>query len=120
LRGTAQLISYELVISSAVLVLIFLTSSFNLTINLEYQRGAWFICPLIPVFIIFFVASVAETNRPPFDLAEAESELVSGFMTEHSSVVFVFFFLAEWRALKQGSKYSKVAKLRVNPKSSEY
>jgi NADH-ubiquinone oxidoreductase chain 1 len=99
LRGTAQLISYELVISSATLILIFLTSSFNLTINLEYQRAAWFIGTLAPVFLIFFVASIAETNRPPFDLAEAESELVSGFMTEHAAVVFVFFFLAEYGSM---------------------
>jgi hypothetical protein len=93
------LISYELVISSAILILIFLTSSFNLTINVEYQRAAWFIGTLAPVFIIFYVAAIAETNRPPFDLAEAESELVSGFMTEHAAVVFVFFFLAEYGSM---------------------
>ncbi len=65
------MISYELVISSATLILIFLTSSFNLTINVEYQRAAWFIGTLAPVFLVFYVASIAETNRPPFDLAEA-------------------------------------------------
>jgi NADH-ubiquinone oxidoreductase chain 1 len=99
LRGTAQLISYELVISSAILILIFLTSSFNLTINIELQRVVWFIGPLAPVFYVFFVGAIAETNRPPFDLAEAESELVSGFMTEHAAVVFVFFFLAEYASM---------------------
>nr|QUB36776.1 NADH dehydrogenase subunit 1 [Ophiostoma piliferum] len=99
LRSTAQLISYELVLSSAILLVIFLTGSLNLTINIEAQRAVWFILPLLPIFIIFFIGSVAETNRAPFDLAEAESELVSGFMTEHAAVVFVFFFLAEYGSI---------------------
>nr|YP_009391102.1 NADH dehydrogenase subunit 1 [Esteya vermicola]ARV88385.1 NADH dehydrogenase subunit 1 [Esteya vermicola] len=99
LRSTAQLISYELVLSSAILLVIFLTGSLNLTVNIESQRAVWFILPLLPIFIIFFIGSVAETNRAPFDLAEAESELVSGFMTEHAAVVFVFFFLAEYGSI---------------------
>nr|QGX43784.1 NADH dehydrogenase subunit 1 [Niveomyces insectorum] len=99
LRSTAQLISYELVLSSAILLVIFLTGSLNLTVNMESQRAIWFILPLLPIFIIFFIGSVAETNRAPFDLAEAESELVSGFMTEHAAVVFVFFFLAEYASI---------------------
>ena len=99
LRSTAQLISYELILSSAVLIVIFLTSSLNLNLIIELQRNIWFIIPLFPVFIIFFISSIAETNRAPFDLAEAESELVSGFMTEHSAVIFVFFFLAEYASI---------------------
>ena len=99
LRSTAQLISYELILSSAILLVILLTGSLNLTVNVESQRSIWFIVPLLPVFIIFFIGSVAETNRAPFDLAEAESELVSGFMTEHAAVVFVFFFLAEYGSI---------------------
>lgn len=99
LRSTAQLISYELILSSAILLVILLTGSLNLTVNIEAQRAIWFIIPLLPVFIIFFIGSVAETNRAPFDLAEAESELVSGFMTEHSAVIFVFFFLAEYASI---------------------
>jgi NADH-ubiquinone oxidoreductase chain 1 len=99
LRSTAQLISYELILSSAILLVVMLTGSLNLTVNIEAQRVIWFIIPLFPVFIIFFIGSVAETNRAPFDLAEAESELVSGFMTEHAAVIFVFFFLAEYASI---------------------
>ncbi len=99
LRSTAQLISYELVLSSAILLVVMLTGNLNLTENIEAQRAVWFILPLLPVFIIFFIGSIAETNRAPFDLAEAESELVSGFMTEHAAVVFVFFFLAEYGSI---------------------
>ena len=99
LRSTAQLISYELILSSAILLVILLTGSLNLTVNIEAQRAVWLILPLLPVFIIFFIGSVAETNRAPFDLAEAESELVSGFMTEHAAVIFVFFFLAEYASI---------------------
>ena len=99
LRSTAQLISYELILSSAILLVIMLTGSLNLTVNIEAQRAIWFIVPLFPVFIIFFIGSIAETNRAPFDLAEAESELVSGFMTEHAAVIFVFFFLAEYASI---------------------
>jgi NADH-ubiquinone oxidoreductase chain 1 len=99
LRSTAQLISYELILSSAILIVILLTGSLSLTVNIESQRAVWFLMPLFPIFIIFFLGSVAETNRAPFDLAEAESELVSGFMTEHAAVIFVFFFLAEYASI---------------------
>lgn len=99
LRSTAQLISYELILSSAILTVIMLTGNLNLTVCTEIQRAVWFILPLSPIFIIFFIGSIAETNRAPFDLAEAESELVSGFMTEHAAVVFVFFFLAEYGSI---------------------
>ena len=99
LRSTAQLISYELILSSAILLVVMLTGSLNITVNIESQRAIWYIIPLCPVFIIFLIGSVAETNRAPFDLAEAESELVSGFMTEHAAVIFVFFFLAEYASI---------------------
>jgi len=99
LRSTAQLISYELILSSAILIVIMLTGSLNITVNVESQRAIWFLLPLLPLFIIFFIGSIAETNRAPFDLAEAESELVSGFMTEHAAVIFVFFFLAEYASI---------------------
>nr|QCL17422.1 NADH dehydrogenase subunit 1 [Graphis scripta] len=99
LRSTAQLISYELILTSAILLVVLLTGSLNITVNIESQRAIWFIVPLLPIFIVFFIGSIAETNRAPFDLAEAESELVSGFMTEHSAVIFVFFFLAEYASI---------------------
>jgi NADH-ubiquinone oxidoreductase chain 1 len=99
LRSTAQLISYELILSSAILLVVLLTSSLNLTVNVESQKIVYYLFPLCPVAIIFFIGAIAETNRAPFDLAEAESELVSGFMTEHSSVIFVFFFLAEYASI---------------------
>ena len=99
LRSTAAMISYELILSSAILIIIFLTGSFNFTNIIEIQQAIWFIIPLFPVFIFYFISVLAETSRTPFDLQEAESELVSGFMTEHSSVPFVFFFLGEYSSI---------------------
>src|SRR3984885_12943901 len=99
LRSTAQLISYELILSSAILLVLLLSGNLNLTGNVEAQKAVFFLVPLLPVFIIFFIGAIAETNRAPFDLAEAESELVSGFMTEHSAAIFVFFFLAKYSCI---------------------
>ena len=96
LRSTAQMISYELILSAAILTVILLSGSFNITAIIESQQSVWYIVPLFPVFIIFFISALAETNRTPFDLPEAESELVAGFFTEHSGMIFVFFFLAEY------------------------
>ena len=88
LRSTAQLISYELILSSAILLVIFLSGSLNLTVNIEAQRPVWFIIPLLPVFIVFFIGSVAETNRAPFDLAEASIDLASLKITVCWKVLF--------------------------------
>ena len=99
LRSTAAMISYELILSTAILIIIFLTGSLNFSTIVEYQQSIWFIVPLLPVFIFYFIAVLAETSRTPFDLQEAESELVSGFMTEHSSVPFIFFFLGEYSSI---------------------
>lgn len=96
IRSTAQLISYELVLTTIVLIVIMFVSNLNMTEIVETQRSIWYVVPLLPVLIIFYIASVAETNRPPFDLVEAESELVSGHMTELSASPFVLFFLAEY------------------------
>ena len=79
------MIGYELVLSSVIIVIIMITSSLNLNANVLFQKIAWFACPLLPILYIFFIGAIAETNRAPFDLAEAESELVSGFMTEHAA-----------------------------------
>lgn len=96
IRATAQLISYELVLTTLVLIVVLLTGSLDLTVIVESQRTAWNVILILPLFVIFFIASVAETNRPPFDLTECESELVSGHITELSASSFVFFFLAEY------------------------
>ncbi len=73
LRSTAQLISYELILSSAVLLVILFTGSLNITVNIEAQKAVFFIFPLFPIFIVFFIGCIAETNRAPFDLAEARN-----------------------------------------------
>nr|YP_009630868.1 NADH dehydrogenase subunit 1 [Hypsizygus marmoreus]QBZ73701.1 NADH dehydrogenase subunit 1 [Hypsizygus marmoreus]QCI56426.1 NADH dehydrogenase subunit 1 [Hypsizygus marmoreus]QKJ80204.1 NADH dehydrogenase subunit 1 [Hypsizygus marmoreus] len=99
LRSTAAMISYELILSSAILIIILLTGSLNFTNIIESQQAIWFIIPLFPVFIFYFISILAETSRTPFDLQEAESELVAGFFTEHSSVPFVFFFLGEYSSI---------------------
>ena len=96
LRSTAQMISYELVLSSIILIVILIIGKFNLTSIIEFQNSIWLGLPLLPLFVLFFIGTLAETNRAPFDLPEAESELVAGFMTEHSAAIFVFFFLAEY------------------------
>ena len=93
------MISYELILSSAILIINLLTGSFNFTTIIENQQSIWFIIPLFPVFIFYFISILAETSRTPFDLQEAESELVAGFFTEHSSVPFVFFFLGEYSSI---------------------
>lgn len=96
IRSTAQLISYELVLTTIYIICIMFAGDLNVTTFIETQRVIWYLIPLFPLFIIFFISTVAETNRPPFDLVEAESELVAGFFTEYSGSPFVFFFLAEY------------------------
>jgi NADH-ubiquinone oxidoreductase chain 1 len=91
LRSTAQMISYELILSSGVLAVILLTGTFHYTSIIENQQSIWFIIPLLPIFILFFISVLAETNRTPFDLPEAESELVAGFFTEHSGIDCPYF-----------------------------
>lgn len=108
LRSTAQMISYELIYSAAVLSVILLCGTFNITQIIESQQTVWYIIPLFPIFILFFISALAETNRTPFDMPEAESELVAGFITEHSGIIFVFFFLAEYGSIVLISTFTAI------------
>lgn len=99
LRSTAAMVSYEIILSSAILIIILLTGSFNFTNIIDSQQSVWFIVPLLPVFFFYFISILAETSRTPFDLQEAESELVAGFFTEHAAVPFVLFFLSEYSSI---------------------
>lgn len=99
IRSTAQLISYELVLTTIVLLCILMAGSMNLSRYVELQESIWIGIPLFPISIIWFIGCVAECARPPFDNVEAESELVSGHMTEYSSSIFVLFFLSEYASI---------------------
>ena len=102
------MISYELIYSSAILAVILITGTFNFIKIIEMQQSVWFVVPLLPLFIMFFISALAETNRTPFDLPEAESELVAGFFTEHSGMIFVFFFLAEYCSIVLMSAFTAI------------
>jgi len=93
LRSCAQMISYEISISIILIAIFLNVSSLNFITIVNYQEKIWFIFPLFPLAIMFLISIVAETNRTPFDLPEAEAELVAGFNLEYSSIVFAFFFL---------------------------
>lgn len=96
IRSSAQMISYEVSMGIILLNVVVCAGSFNLTEIVYAQRYVWYVCPLLPVCIIFFISALAETNRHPFDLPEAEAELVSGYNVEYSSMGFALFFLAEY------------------------
>jgi NADH-quinone oxidoreductase subunit H len=96
LRSAAQMISYELSIGFSALTVALCAGTFNLTTIVLAQEKIWFIIPLLPIFIIFYISILAETNRHPFDLPEAEAELVSGYNIEYSSMTFALFFLGEY------------------------
>ena len=96
IRAAAQMISYEVSIGLIVITVVLCAGSLNLTDIILSQETVWFIIPLFPAAAMFFVSALAETNRVPFDLTEGESELVSGFNVEYSSMSFALFFLAEY------------------------
>src|SRR5437660_1504917 len=104
LRSAAQMVSYEVSIGFVIITVLLCAGSLNLTAIVKAQDGDlglfnWYWLPLFPMFVIFFVSALAETNRPPFDLVEAESELVAGFAVEYSSTPFLLFFLGEYIAI---------------------
>ena len=99
LRSAAQIVSYEIAMGFALVGVLMVASSLNLTDIVRGQEGGaayWYVWPLFPLFIIYFVSGLAETNRHPFDMAEGESEIVAGFHVEYSGVAFAVFFLAEY------------------------
>ena len=96
LRSAAQMVSYEVSIGFVIITVLLCVGSLNLTKIVEAQRTVWFAIPLFPMFIVFFISALAETNRLPFDLPEDEATLVAGFSTEYSSASFMLFFLGEY------------------------
>ena len=96
LRSAAQMVSYEVSMGLVIINVLLCVGSLNLTAIVEAQRNMWFFLPLFPMFIVFFISTLAETNRAPFDLPEGESELVAGYFVEYSSMSFALFFLGEY------------------------
>ena len=96
LRSAAQMVSYEVSIGFVLVTVLMCVGSLNLSEIVMAQKNLWFFIPLFPMFIIFFISALAETNRPPFDLPEAESELVAGYQTEYSGMPFVLFMFGEY------------------------
>ena len=96
LRSAAQMVSYELPIGLAIITVLMCAGSLNLSDIVRAQENLWYVIPLFPMAVIFFISSLAETNRAPFDLPESESELVSGYNVEYSAMSFALFFLGEY------------------------
>jgi len=96
IRSAAQMISYEVSIGIIIINVLLCVGSLNLKQIVLAQENVWFIFPLFPMFVIFFISALAETNRPPFDLPEAESELVAGYQTEYSGMMYAMFWLGEY------------------------
>ncbi|WP_372622071.1 NADH-quinone oxidoreductase subunit NuoH [Falsiroseomonas sp.] len=96
LRSAAQMVSYEVSMGFVIVTVLLCVGSLNLTEIVRAQANMWFVIPLFPMFVIFFISTLAETNRAPFDLPEGESELVAGFFVEYSSMSFALFFLGEY------------------------
>ena len=96
IRSAAQMVSYEISIGIIIINVLLCVGSLNLNDIVLAQKKVWFIIPLFPMFVIFFISALAETNRPPFDLPEAEAELVAGYQTEYSGMMYAMFWLGEY------------------------
>ena len=96
IRSAAQMVSYEVSIGIIIINVLLCVGSLNLRDIILAQENMWFVVPLFPMFVIFFISALAETNRPPFDLPEAESELVAGYQTEYSGMMYAMFWLGEY------------------------
>ena len=96
IRSAAQMVSYEVSIGIIIINVLLCVGSLNLSDIVIAQQNMWFIVPLFPMFVIFFISALAETNRPPFDLPEAEAELVAGYQTEYSGMMYAMFWLGEY------------------------
>ena len=96
IRSAAQMVSYEVSIGIIIINVLLCVGSLNLSDIVLAQQKMWFVIPLFPMFVIFFISSLAETNRPPFDLPEAEAELVAGYQTEYSGMMYAMFWLGEY------------------------
>jgi NADH-quinone oxidoreductase subunit H len=96
LRSAAQMVSYEVSIGFVMVTVLLCVGSLNINDIVKAQHSLWFCIPLLPMFVVFFISALAETNRPPFDLPEAESELVAGYFSEYSAFTFALFFLGEY------------------------
>ena len=96
IRSAAQMVSYEVSIGVIIINVLLCVGSLNLNDIVIAQKNLWFVIPLFPMFVIFFISALAETNRPPFDLPEAEAELVAGYQTEYSGMMYAMFWLGEY------------------------
>ena len=96
IRSAAQMVSYEVSIGVIIINVLLCVGSLNLNDIVAAQKNIWFVIPLFPMFVIFFISALAETNRPPFDLPEAEAELVAGYQTEYSGMMYAMFWLGEY------------------------
>ena len=99
LRSAAQMVSYEVSIGLVIVTVLVCVGSLNLSDIVYAQKSVWYVFPLFPMFVVFFISALAETNRAPFDLPEDESSLVGGYFTEYSSMLFAMFFLGEYAAM---------------------